>query len=77
MRGVNLGSRSEVKRRADSHFAHVVTAVEFVVSESVESPDEKALMRRDEIDVGRAPLDPMAEPLEQNISDIAPQEAQP
>jgi hypothetical protein len=31
----------------------------------------------DEIDAGRAPLDPLAEPFERNTSEIAPQEAQP
>ena len=46
-------------------------------AEIVEPPDEKALMHRDEIDAGRAPLDPLAEPLERNTSEIAPQEAQP
>jgi hypothetical protein len=52
---------------ATVNFAHVVTAVEFVVAEIVEPPDEKALMHRDEIDAGRAPLDPLAEPLERRF----------
>jgi hypothetical protein len=72
-----LGATVPGATMATVNFAHVVTAVEFVVAEIVEPPDEKALMHRDEIDAGRAPLDPLAEPLERNTSEIAPQEAQP
>ena len=72
-----LGAPVPGATMATVNFAPVVTAVEFVVAEIVEPPDEKALMLRDEIDAGRAPLDPLAEPLERNTSEIAPQEAQP
>jgi hypothetical protein len=72
-----LGAPVPGATMATVNFAQVVTAVEFVVAEIVEPPDEKALMHRDEIDAGRAPLDPLAEPLEPNTSEIAPQEAQP
>ena len=35
---------------ATVNLAHVVTAVEFVVAEIVEPPDEKALLQRDELE---------------------------
>jgi hypothetical protein len=34
---------------ATVNLAHVVTAVEFVVAEMAETPDEQALLRRDEV----------------------------
>jgi hypothetical protein len=72
-----LGAPVPGATMATVNLAHVVTAVEFVVAEIVEPPDKKTLMHRDEIDVGRAPLDPLAEPLERNTSEIASQEVQP
>ena len=66
-RGNILGAPVPGATMATVNFAHVVTAVEFVVAEIVEPPDEKALMHRDEIDAGRAPLDPLAEPLERRF----------
>jgi len=48
------------------NLAHVVTAVEFVVAEIAELPDEKALPRHDEIEPA-----PPAAPLERPVSQTA------
>jgi hypothetical protein len=66
-----LGAPVPGATMATVNLAHVVTAVEFVVAEIVDPPDEKALLRRDEIDAGPAPLDPLAEPLARPTSEIA------
>ena len=46
------------------------TAIEFAVAEIVEPPDDKGLLRRDEIDARRVPPDPFSEPLERPTSEI-------
>ena len=66
-----LGAPVPGATMATVNLAHVVTAVEFVVAEIVEPPDEKALLRRDEIDAGPGPLDPLAEPQARPTSEIA------
>ena len=66
-----LGAPVPGATMATVNLAHVVTAVEFVVPEIVEPPDEKALLRRDEIDAGPGPLDPLADPLARPTSEIA------
>jgi hypothetical protein len=47
--------------------------MEFIVAEIVEPPDEKALLRRDELDAGQARLDPsVKDPLERRTPDVVP-----
>jgi hypothetical protein len=58
---------------ATVNLAHVVSAMEFIVAEIVEPPDEKALLRRDELDAGQARLDPsVKDPLERRKPDVVP-----
>lgn len=45
-----LGAPVPGATMATVNLAHVVTAVEFVVAEIVEPPDEKALLQRDELE---------------------------
>ena len=52
------------------NLAHVVTAVEFVVVEIVGLPDEKALLRRDELELAVGPPDPLPENLERPTTEI-------
>jgi hypothetical protein len=66
-----LGAPVPGATMATVNFAHVVTAVEFVVAGIVEPPEEKALLRHDEIAPAPAPPDPPAEPLEVPTSEIA------
>jgi hypothetical protein len=66
-----LGTPVPGATMATVNVAHVVTAVEFVVAEMAELPDEKALSRRDAIDAARASPDPLAETLERPASEIA------
>ena len=56
---------------ATVNFAHVATAVEFVVAEIVERLDEKALLRRDEIEPATAVPDSISENLERPTPEIA------
>jgi len=55
---------------ATVNLAHVVTAVEFVVVEIVGLPDEKALLRRDELELAVSPPDPLPEDLKQPTTEI-------
>jgi len=61
-----LGAPVPGATMATVNLAHVVTAVEFVVAEIAELPDEKALPRHDEIEPA-----PPAAPLERPVSQTA------
>ena len=52
-----LGAPVPGATMATVNIAHVVAAVEFVAAEIVEQPDEKALLRRDELEPATAPRD--------------------
>ena len=56
-----LGAPVPGATMATVNLAHVVTAVEFVVAEIVEQPDEKALLRRDELEPATALPDSLPE----------------
>jgi hypothetical protein len=66
-----LGAPVPGATMATVNLAHVVTAVEFVVAGIVEPPEEKALLRHDEIAPEPDLPDPLAEPPEQPTSEIA------
>ena len=51
--------------------AHVVTAVEFVVVEIAVLPDEKALLRRDELELAVDPPNPLPENLKRPTTEIS------
>jgi len=55
---------------ATVNLAHVVAAVEFVVVEIAGLTDEKALLRRDELELAVAPADPLPEILERPTTEI-------
>ena len=65
-----LGAPVPGATMATVNLAHVVTAVEFVVVEIVGLPDEKALLRRDELELAVAPPDPLPENLERPTTEI-------
>jgi hypothetical protein len=68
-----LGAPVPGATMATVNLAHVVSAMEFIVAEIVEPPDEKALLRRDELDAGQARLDPsVKDPLERRTPDVVP-----
>jgi hypothetical protein len=56
---------------ATVNLAHVVAAVEFVVAEIVEPPDEKTLLRRDELEPATALPASLPENLERPTPEIA------
>jgi hypothetical protein len=65
-----LGAPVPGATMATVNFAHVVAAVEFLVVEIVERPDEEALLRGDEIEAELPQPDP-AESLERPAPEIA------
>ena len=65
-----LGAPVPGATRATVNLAHVVTAVEFVVLEIVGVPDEKALLRRDELKLAVSSPDPLPENLERLTTEI-------
>jgi hypothetical protein len=65
-----LGAPVPGATMATVNLAHVVTAVEFVVLEIVEVPDEKALLRRDELKLAVSSPDPLPENLERLTTEI-------
>ena len=66
-----LGAPVPGATMATVNLAHVVTAVEFVVAEIVEQPDEKALLRRDELEPATALPNSLPENLERPMPEIA------
>lgn len=56
---------------ATINLAHVVAAVEFVVAAIVEPPDEKALLRRDELEPATVLPDSLPENPERPTPEIA------
>jgi hypothetical protein len=66
-----LGAPVPGATMATVNLAHVVTAIEFVVAEIVEQPDEKALLRRDELGPTTAPPGSPPESLERPTPVIA------
>ena len=68
-----LGAPVPGATMATVNLAHVVSAMEFIVAEIVEPPDEKALLRRDELEAGQARPDPLVkDPLERRTPDVVP-----
>jgi hypothetical protein len=68
-----LGAPVPGATMATVNLAHIVSAVEFIVAEIVEPPDEKALLRRDELEAGQARPDPLVkDPLERRTPDVVP-----
>jgi hypothetical protein len=65
-----LGAPVPGATMATVNLAHVVTAVEFVVLEIVGVPDEKALLRRDELKLAVSSPDPLPENLERLTTEI-------
>jgi hypothetical protein len=65
-----LGAPVPGATMATVNLAHVVTAVEFVVAEIVGLLDEKALLRRDELELEGNPPDPLPENLERPTTEI-------
>ena len=65
-----LGAPAPGATMATVNLAHVVTAVEFVVLEIVGVPDEKALLRRDELKLAVSSPDPLPENLERLTTEI-------
>lgn len=65
-----LGAPVPGAAMATVNLAHVVTAVEFVVAEIVGLQDEKALLRRDELEPAVAPPDALLESLEGPTTEI-------
>src|SRR5262249_5458211 len=66
-----LGAPVPGTTMATVNLARVVTAVEFVIAEMAEPPDEQTPLRRDEIDTDRASSDPLAETRERSTSPSA------
>ncbi len=66
-----LGAPVPGATMATVNLAHVVAAVEFVVAEIVERPDDKGLLRRDELEQATAPPDSLPENLERPTTEIA------
>lgn len=66
-----LGAPVPGATMATVNIAHVVAAVEFVAAEIVEQPDEKALLRRDELEPATAPRDFSSEDLQRPTTPIA------
>ena len=66
-----LGAPVPGATMATVNIAHVVAAVEFVAAEIVEQPDEKALLRRDELEPATAPRDSSSEDLQRPTTPIA------
>jgi hypothetical protein len=66
-----LGAPVPGATMATVNLGQVVTAVEFVVAEIVEQPDEKALLRRDELEPATALPDSLPENLERPTPEIA------
>src|ERR1700676_4165170 len=66
----HLGAPLPGATMATVNLAHVVTAVEFVVVEIAEQPNEKALLRRDELDPLLALPDPLPENRERPTTEI-------
>jgi hypothetical protein len=65
-----LGAPVPGATMATVNLAHVVTAVEFVVLEIVGVPDEKALLRRDELKLAVSSPGPLPENLERLTTEI-------
>jgi hypothetical protein len=65
-----LGAPVPGATMASVNLAHVVTAVEFVVVEMAEQPDDEALLLRDELEPVSAPPDPLAENRERPTTEI-------
>ena len=66
-----LGAPVPGATMATVNIAHVVAAIEFVAAEIVEQPDEKALLRRDELEPATAPRDSSSEDLQRPTTPIA------
>jgi hypothetical protein len=66
-----LGAPVPGAAMATVNLAQVVTAIEFVVAEIVEGPDDKGLLRRDELEPAIAPPDSLPENLERPTTEIA------
>jgi hypothetical protein len=66
-----LGAPVPGATMATVNLAHVVTAVEFVVAEIAELPDDNAVSHRDAIDPADASSDPSDELQERPASEIA------
>jgi hypothetical protein len=66
-----LGAPVPGATMATVNLAHVVTAVEFVVAEIAGLPDEKALLRRDELELAVAPPNPLPSNLERPTTEIS------
>ena len=66
-----LGAPVPGATMATVSLAHVVTAVEFVVVEIAVLPDEKALLRRDELELAVDPPNPLPENLKRPTTEIS------
>jgi len=65
-----LGAPVPGATMATVNLANVVTAIEFVVAAIVEQPDEKGLLRRDELEPATDPPDSLPESLERPRPEI-------